>query len=363
MKNIYTIIAFAILTFLTLIPPIDFFFRNPFTDKWFLLILICGFAGFYTLFIKTNWIVRVLAIGSFFQCFTSMAPFISFTSYVSIILCCYLYIICTRIENWDIIFKCLQTILFLNIFMLFVQTIGKDSLLNWRASEIEHFGIIGQHMQMASFAAIISAVLISFNPLNLIFAICIALFCKSVWGVLVAGIGFTTLLIFRSPKWAAALTIFTIVLFVGIGIKEQKFTSNFSEFGRYQTWKKTIQGANQHPWVGWGAGTYKFIFPQISSVKYKNMFWKNAHNFITELLFEVGYLTTGFILICLIVLGYKIFKAKEVLLLSGLFIMVFDGLVHFPDRMTQCVPLIILFLAYCEVKLWTQTKTSYVLPI
>lgn len=351
MKNLYTILAFAIVVPLTLIPPIDFFFTNPFTDKWFLLIFICGFSGLYMIYIKTNPIVKIIAIASFIQCFFSAAPFISFTSYISIILCCYFYVCCSRIENWKVIFQMLQVVMFLNLLMVFMQTIGKDNLLNWGHQELEYFGIIGQHMQMASFGVILSAVLISFNPLNFIFPFLIAIFCKSSWAILSSGIGFGVYLFSKNIRIALVYLLIIISIFSFLVIKQHKISENFSSTGRVRIWSASVQIASQRPLAGWGAGTYKFIFPQVSRHMCANMTWKTSHNFIAQLLFEVGFIMTGFILFCIGYLVHLAIKTKQWLILSGIGMMLTDSLVHFPDRMPQTVPLIILFIALCERKI------------
>ncbi len=348
MKNPYTIIAFVLIAILSLIPPIDLFVQNPFNDKWFLLILICGFAGFFTLFINVNIFVKIIAIGSFIQCFFSAAPFVSFTSYISIILCCYFYFVCTKIENMDIVFKMLQTILFLNVFLMFMQGIGKDVLLNWDQASIEHFGIIGQHMQMASFSVILCSVLICFSALNFVFPFLIAIFCGSTWTILSASLGVAVYLISKNMKFGIIVLLLGILFFFGYAIKQHKFEQNFAYSGRFPEWVETVKMANQRPIWGWGPGTYKFIYPQVSTRIFKNMCFKNSHNFICQLLFEVGYPSTIFILF---MLGFAVFKlicSKNFILLSGLLMILSDALVHFPERMVQCVLLIILFLSICE---------------
>src|ERR1700674_4212273 len=98
MQRIYPYFVLLIICFLAVIPPIDWFIENPPNDKWLWMIAISGFLGFLTLFIKTNWYVRIIAIGGFINCFFSSIPYLSFTAYVLLVGCCYFYIVCERIN-------------------------------------------------------------------------------------------------------------------------------------------------------------------------------------------------------------------------------------------------------------------------
>src|ERR1700734_1582224 len=74
----YTLISLFILIVLSLIPPIDIVLRNPQYKYLLWMVLTAGFAGIYTIFIKTNVMVKIIAVGTFIDCFFSAAPYISF---------------------------------------------------------------------------------------------------------------------------------------------------------------------------------------------------------------------------------------------------------------------------------------------
>lgn len=144
-----------------------------------------------------------------------------------------------------------------------------------------------------------------------------------------------------------------LCVFVFSGIRSEKFIQNVLPTGRLQTWKDTIHYANMKPWFGWGPGTYKFVFPQLTERSRHigqaiNLPYKSAHNFIAQLLFEVGYPLTFFILASIAWLIFVLWYLQKTMCLSGLAMIFTDGLVHFPDRMIQTVLLIILFIAFCE---------------
>lgn len=350
MKKIIPYLVFPFLIFLTLIPPIDFFVSRPENDAWYMIVLIMAYSAFYLLFIKTNWFVKVIAIWSLAQCFVCASPLTAFTSYFSIIICCYLYVLCTRIEDWSVIFKAFQALLFLNVLVIIMQMVGKDSLLNFGlGSNISGYGIIGQHMQMGSFSIVLSAILLPFSVANLIFPFIIAFFCNSSWTLLTAVIGLYLLINSQSKKSARFFLVVGIVLAMVYAFKTGKIDSNIGpDNGRWMVWVDSLKWANHHPWVGYGAGSYKLLFPSFDLHSYAFIPYKNAHNWIIQMIFEMGYPFTIFMVALVGNLVYRLWKAKKTICFIGLVMILVDMEVHFPDRMLQTVGILICFLAYCQ---------------
>ena len=139
------------------------------------------------------------------------------------------------------------------------------------------------------------------------------------------------------------LTIFLVFAFRSGEIQNLKTGS------RLHVWVKSIQLTNEHPIMGYGIGTFKHLFHPLSGMK--TVAFRTAHNFFVQILFETGYSGLLFILSMLSYLFYKLIKTKSILCLVGLSMLVADGLVHFPDRMIQAILLIVMFLAYCTVKI------------
>lgn len=350
MKNAYTCLAIVFFVALSLIPPINFVVKNPPLEIWLWLVLIAGFLGVFTFFIKTSLVVRFIAFSAFVNCFFSAVPYLSFSSYISVIACCYFYILCTKIENWKIVFKALQAVVILNVFLMFMQFISHDPLLNFRVFHVEHYGIMGQHMQMASFIVIISALLLTVSKFYFLIPLAVALFCHSSWSFLCVALGCFVYLFQINAKLAGYLIISCALLFGVWVIKDHKISENMSsESGRFGVWKKSIELSNQRPWSGWGIGTYKDLFAPLSQMQCTP--WRNAHNFIIQLIFEVGYPLTLCLVLSLGGLLWALFKAKAWLLLSGLVMITTDAFIHFPDRMIQAVPLLIVFFAFCKFNL------------
>lgn len=358
MKNIHAYLAIPLIIFLACIPPIKFILAVPRNDLWFVLILICAFFGIYTLWLNTDWKIKVVAIWSLILCFFSASFAISFSSYVSAVLCCYFYINCLKIKDWTVIFRVLQTLVLLNSLLMIMQYFGQDTLLNWsRGNAIECYGAIGHHMQMGAFSVIITALLLPFSLWNLLLPFVTAFFCKTTWTFVSAAVGVFIILYFRNKNLGRIFLFCGVLIFMAISWQDgSKVRANFAESGRLNVWEKTWHYTLQKPITGWGPGEYSIVFPAIDDpLRHKP--YSTAHNFIMELLFEMGIPFTLFVVWWLGSLWLDLWRAKETLCLAGLSMMLCDGMVHFPDRMAQCVPIIICFLAYCRTRLsYSQVK-------
>jgi hypothetical protein len=118
---------------------------------------------------------------------------------------------------------------------------------------------------------------------------------------------------------------------------------------RIPVWLATIKLSNQHPLMGWGIGSFKYVFPSLSGIRNSGLPWKQAHNDFLQILFETGYAGLIFSLTALGVLIYKL--RKNITLLIGLGLICVDMSIHFPFRVANTVLILICFLAYCETKI------------
>lgn len=347
MKKIYPYIASFLIVIFAVIPnniPIS----TPKADLWPMCTLSVCFLGFLILTIRTNWMTGLIAVLALANCFGAQITFIPFVAYYSVVFCLYFFIICERIENWAPVFNCVSVLVLLNLFMFIFQQLGIDSLLNYKAVHPEFFGFIGQHMQISSFSVIASCLLLPLSPFFLIFPIVCAFFAGSAWTILTAGVGLFTYLWFRSKQWAVILLSIFVLFFLCYSISHKKFDENMSKTnGRVIVWQKTIKLANEHPIKGWGIGSYKIIFPQISKMKDGQIPWANAHNFFIQMAFEFGYPMTFLFFLFWLGLVTCLWLKKDAACVAGLMMMATDMLCHFPDREPQCVFIIIAFIALC----------------
>ena len=241
----------------------------------------------------------------------------------------------------------------LNILILFMQFLGKDSLLRFGVSEILGSGILGNKMQTGSIIIVLSSLLVTINPLYVIFPIITFKICSSAGALLSVFVGSFIYLFDKcrkvfSKKICFGIGVSVILIFL-IYAHSSGEIEQFESSGRIPVWIKSIQLTNDCPITGYGIGTFKHLFHPLS--QRPGVPFRTAHNFLIQILFETGYTGLLFVLSLLFCLFRKLIKTKNTLCLAGLAMLVTNGLVHFPDRCIQMVPLIIVFLAYCSYKI------------
>ena len=344
---------------LALIPPINFVMRAPST-YWPWWVAMAAFAGIYTLFIKTSFIVKFIAIAGFFNCFFSKAPYISFTGYMLLILCCYFFILCRSIKSYTIILNMLKCLLVFTAFMFIIQCFGGDRLFNiWRAFSRDGnycFGVVGHRMQSASFSVILAAALMPCSAFVALFPLVVSVICNSAGAFLCASFG-TIAYFYRywSKKYKIILPGFLIIIFLAWMFISGKVLENTSiNCGRMIVWINTLKMTLDHPFVGHGISTFKGLFPAYGGVI--STPWLQTHNCWFQMIFEFGYIVTsvvyGYFLYLLFSLARltrrEIFRKKAFQCLAGLLMIAINMCIHFPTRMTNTTLIIIFFLAYTE---------------
>ena len=353
MKNINAYIAGILMCVFGLIPPIKFVVQQPSEYfQWWLA--IAGFLGVYTLFIKTDLIVQVIAVGGLIHSFYSKVPYLSQEAYVSIVACCYFYILCRTIQDHAIVVKFLISLMLLHGVFFFMQFIGHDTYFNF--SRQVCFGVVGQHMQSASFSVILAAVLFGVSPFVLAFPLFASWFCHSAGAFLCVILsGLPYLPTFGNRKFAIKFFIFLFAWFMAWLILSHKMMENLSmHSGRLAAWVNTLRIWSVHPFTGWGFGTYKGVFYALSGMTARP--YVTAHNAPIQILFEGGliwfviiYGYVGYLFVNIIsLLRRKIMEPQARACLAGMTMMAVNMMFHFPDRQIQCVLLIVYFLAFIK---------------
>ncbi len=330
----------ALAGFLACVPFIDFRLVAP-PQWWPFILTLTGLLGMIVLFMRVSLVIKGVALLGLISCFFSKVPYLSFNAYFSIVICCYFYIGAIRMESWAPTFKMLKALLLLNGMLIVAQFFSDDRMLNFGLKEISTFGVVGQHMQEASFLVILSAFLIQIHPGFLAIPILAAFFCNSTWALCCLAVGIWVY--FPSKQWKG-IAVFLMICMIIMGIMTGKFEANLADGNRLNAWIRSIEILNEYPWTGWGPGTFKVIF-QLKQ-EFVSVPWKTLHNCWLQFAFETGY--PMFSLLCAVVLGicYRIAGNRN--LLAGFLMIACNMLVHFPTRMIQSVLLIILFLAYCD---------------
>ena len=166
MKKLIPFAAIVPLVLLALTPPLDFQLDCRINSTlWLWATFASGFGAFFFLYQKvSNWL-KLFVVWCFISCFISKAPYMSFTMYWSVIFCAYYYALCTKIEDFTIVKKVVQSIFFFVCILMILQAFGMDTLVNFNHKTPVIIGTIGNRMMTSSFACTLAPFII-FNPLN-----------------------------------------------------------------------------------------------------------------------------------------------------------------------------------------------------
>lgn len=353
MKKLTSYFVGVIVVVLACIPPIDFAFRLPGEYFPWLMVLVI-YAGIYLFWLPVGWFVRSVAMLSLLNCFLSAAPVASFISYVWVVAVLYFWAACMYMSRTGSVIAMLRCLLAVNCLFFGLQMLGLDTLLNFHKQIC--FGVIGQHMQSASFSVILASALMVGGPWVLIFPFITSIFCNSAGAFIsaVAGLLVTVLSRRRLPAFFF-LGMIGCGVFIAWLIITGKLSANMTmDSGRWGAWVKTVDLANRKWLTGWGIGTYKILFPVLGNMR--SYPWKTAHNCFVQMYFETGIigvsLMIGYILNLVINLikltNRAVFRRQAKWCLAGLAMISVNMCFHFPTRMIQSALLIVFFLSICQ---------------
>jgi len=348
MNKIAAYIVASLVSLIAIIPPVGLGLPNPNMMVWTALVTISGFVGLILLLTKVNLFVKAAAILGLINCFFSAAPFIAFNTYIQLVAACYFYLLCTKVEDWTIVFKTLAIVFMFECLLMILQFIKQDPLLNFSYGGGSVFGTVGNSMMTGTFLTVITAALVTVSPLFFIPIILIFQFVHSHWMIVSTAAG-SIVYFYLENKVLAGVVALVLIIFAFNNIGEAK--SNLVDSNnRLNVWRQTLKLANQHPIAGWGIGTYQYIFPGLSKNFIPGEPYASAHNDWLQTIFETGYPGFAFIASIFIYLSIRLRKAKKNAMFAGLVMIAVIMCAHFPLRMMQCVPMILAFLAYCEHK-------------
>jgi O-antigen ligase len=203
-------------------------------------------------------------------------------------------------------------------------------------------------MMAGTFLTVLTAALVPISPMFMLLPVALFFYVHSHWMVVSALSGALVYLLSRNKAVALALVL-AMALFALYNAGEVRGNLK-SPDNRLSVWKQTVKFANQHPVTGWGMGTYPYIFPGLSKNFVPGQAYASAHNDWLQSAFDLGYTGLAFIVAAFITLFHRLKKAKAYGALAGLTMIAVVMCAHFPLRMPQCVPITIVFLAFCERK-------------
>lgn len=352
------------LAFLAIIPPIRLdipIFIN--SDLWLWMIMLAGLLGFLFLYSQADMALKLLVVYLFLNCFTSKAPYLSFTSYMIFIVVAYYYLLCLQFRDFDFVKKITQSLFFLNIVLIVSQQFGGDTLLNFGKDIPVCFGSIGNPMAMASFLVCLAPFLLLSSRWNIVPLLIICFISKSSGMVLSLSAG---MFVYGFVRYRNKIAFWIISMILIISVLIFAYQDGvFWKVGidRFPIWKRTMTLTNQNPIFGWGIGTYKVLMPVFSQdiaggqtapweyegTKGTRLAWRQAHNDFLQFFFEIGWIGIMLLFIFLgkIIIGVTKTSGSAIPL-GGITMIMTNMLVHFPARQIQSVLLIICFLAYCN---------------
>ena len=297
-------------------------------ERWFiwLVLLSAAIVIYSAIFFKINSYIKVLSIYLFISCFSSTAIYYSYIAYILFTFCLIFYILCLKYLDWITFKKTLLTIFTLNMILLIMQFLNKDSLLNFGLNSTRCWGIVGNEMYLSGLMiTIISFFIATLNPLT---------HKRKYYLVCLGIIAFTIIQQFiRRDVWH----VFPQV--------------------RGQIWLESIRlslYSYSTAILGWGMGTFKITFPQIAHLPMETTregLCNNPHNFFIKVLFETG--AIGFIIIIsyLTNLYIRLIEHKLFFCVIGLSFLTLNMAYHGQDASNSTVLIIIAFMAFLEHKI------------
>lgn len=361
MKKHIPLIALIPLTILALTPPLTFKLDCTINSLvWLWAVFFSGFLAFAFLYQRVSVWLKLLVIWLYISCFLSTAPYMSFTMYWSAIFCAYYYLLCTKIEDWSLVRKAIQSLFFFIVLLIIMQLFGKDTLLNFNMKQACVLGTIGNYMILGSFVCVLSPFLLK-SWLNWVVLVIVALISGSSGTLLaiMSGVGVLVWMRFKRARiWLLACLLAIPCL---VAYKTGDFAV-FADSGRFPIWKRTVEKIAERP-LGYGIGTTKILLPLFTrdlesskatvgewdyeNTKGNTLAWRRVHNSWLQFPFEVG--IPGFILM----MGWLVsiaMKCKDKLKIAGMAIVSVCMITAFPDRIVQGVLIMLAFLAYCGIE-------------
>jgi len=157
----------------------------------------------------------------------------------------------------------------------------------------------------------------------------------------------SSLYLFKKNKFNLTWLLLSLVILITWMFLSGKISSNISpHYGRLAVWRSSMEMSFKHPFVGWGIGTYKGIFPALGGIH--SIPWKTAHNDWIQLIFESGYIMSITIMSYIIYLAIGLYRLRAYAYFAGIVLVFSNMMVHFPSRMIQCVLIIIYILAQSQ---------------
>lgn len=174
-----------------------------------------------------------------------------------------------------------------------------------------------------------------------------ALISFSLGGKIPIALSLGLFVFFKFKKYRWPLVGLIIVGLLGLLYVTHDFSGLITGSQRFEVWRNAFLTAiPKKPWIGWGLGQSKFVFPGIMrSAGLTGVAFKQMHNELIQLIIETGYIGLVIVMIYLIQLIKKIRIESTVgfLFFLSFVSIIFNANVNFLFHTTMCVLALVVF--------------------
>jgi len=347
-------------------PPIGYnipMFVNSF--HWCYLMVAAGMFGMFLMSQSLHWSIKALVVYLFGACFFSQAPYLSFNAYALVVASVYAYLLFQKVEK-KIIYNILEAAFLLQLVIVSMQLLGKDTLLNFDRPEKVFLGTVMQYMRLSSLLAVLSPFLILRSKWYIIPIGILCILSKSSGFAVSLLVGTFLYLVLTHRRYFPLIASLCLIAFIGYAMYD------FGSFqgaidprcgGRMSSWYATfitwftdtskstvapfLYGTFNWKWFFFGHGmdTYLPLFPV-----YKHDYnpFPQAHNCWLQFLWEIGLVGFGLISYYCTRVAIRLYVRRQYLVLAGMACLATNMFFAFPTRMTQTALLLVCYLALSE---------------
>ena len=345
------------------------------SDLWAWIVLVIGVAAFFSLYLKINIWIKLLAIWLYINCFLSQMPVASFVSYASFLGALIIYVFCLKLtkDEFKFVLKIFPILFLLEALILTFQLYDKTIIT--KALDLGkdvNYGTVSNSMMFGSMVVVMSFPLI-LNKKWFAIPILVMFFCipqlHRVLAPFLAGCAFYTFFKIKPKTWK--IIFLTIMICLSVFYIKEKKVELFKQGHRGPIWVRLCEMASDRQIRGWGLGTLKYLLPlncedvepyeiedywkhgekwKIGQHEGTKIMWNKAHNDYLEFYFQAG-LTGLFLFLGLIGWAIRRFtlavKTDECYLVTaGLIAIGLNMIETYPSTMIQLVPVTIFMLSY-----------------
>lgn len=329
---------------------------------WLHIVIISGLLGMLLLRTDLPALLKILTLYLLVMCFFSQVPYNSFNAYILVVVSCYFFLLARRCNHASIL-NMIEAVFWFEVIIIFIQLVGKDTILNFDRRETLFFGTVMQPMRLGSMFACMTPFLIIKDKRYIIPILILSVISKTLGFSLAVAFGIIVFIYLTDMFDRIFVTILIFTFCILCSIYSFDHIRWEALYGRWPVWGVVIKS--------WAFETYhkgefsikNFLFghgldtfnPMFRLYKHDPNPFPEVHNDWLQIIWETGFvgfsLLTGYVAHLI----YRLYERKNYLLISGCAVIAVNMFFHFPLYQAQCVILILCWVALCERKLDVDT--------